>query len=185
MSGDGKSSAVFGDPQSQYHYGTFQGVANYYSSAPEPQPQPHPQSVVGFPPQVAPPRHPCYHGHLDYQAVPGCLLDNLFLVLPENALQHMSIVSPNDLVSSFQGYAIIEGRPFHEARLPCCGIGMGWFLFMIGFFLGGIPWYVGAFVVLFVRVDYREKPGYIACAIASVLAVMAITFGVSKGVEIW
>lgn len=37
---------------------------------------------------------------------------------------------------------------------------------MIGFFLGGIPWYVGAFIVLFVRVDYREKPGYVACAIA-------------------
>ena len=38
--------------------------------------------------------------------------------------------------------------------------------FLIGFFLGGIPWYVGTFVVLCVRVDYREKPGYVACAIA-------------------
>lgn len=153
MTGDGKSSAVFGDPQTQYHYGTFQGVANYYSSAPQPQPQ----SVVGFPQPVAPPavsgHHPCYHGHLGYQAVPG--------------------------------YAILEGRPFQEARLPCCGIGMGWFLFMIGFFLGGIPWYVGAFIVLFVRVDYREKPGYVACAIASVLAVVAITFGITKGVDPW
>lgn len=38
--------------------------------------------------------------------------------------------------------------------------------FVTGFFLGGIPWYVGAFIALCVQVDYREKPGYIACAIA-------------------
>ncbi|KAF2305419.1 hypothetical protein GH714_005111 [Hevea brasiliensis] len=30
----------------------------------------------------------------------------------------------------------------------------------------GIPWYVGTFVLLCVQVDYREKPGYVACAIA-------------------
>ena len=45
---------------------------------------------------------------------------------------------------------------------------------MIGFFLGGIPWYVGAFIVLFVRVDYREKPGYVACAIAVSIYYMNI-----------
>lgn len=45
---------------------------------------------------------------------------------------------------------------------------------MIGFFLGGIPWYVGAFIVLFVRVDYREKPGYVACAIAVSIDYMNI-----------
>lgn len=38
--------------------------------------------------------------------------------------------------------------------------------FIVGFFFGGIPWYVGAFVALCVRVDDREKPGYVACAIA-------------------
>ncbi|KAF8413585.1 hypothetical protein HHK36_001576 [Tetracentron sinense] len=26
------------------------------------------------------------------------------------------------------GYAIAEGRPIRERRLPCCGIGLGWFL---------------------------------------------------------
>ena len=39
--------------------------------------------------------------------------------------------------------------------------------FIIGFFLAAIPWYVGAFVLICVRVhDYREKPGYVACTIA-------------------
>ncbi|GJN06596.1 hypothetical protein PR202_ga24341 [Eleusine coracana subsp. coracana] len=51
-------------------------------------------------------------------------------------------------------------------RLPCCGIGFGWFLFIIGFFLGAIPWFLGAFLLCCSRVDYREKPGYVACTIA-------------------
>ncbi|KAH9797745.1 hypothetical protein KPL71_005970 [Citrus sinensis] len=83
------------------------------------------------------------------------------------------------------GYAVVEGRPLGEYRLPCCGIGMGWFLFIIGFFLGGIPWYVGAFIALCAQVDYREKPGYIACAIASVLTMIALTLGVTKGAHTW
>ncbi|CAI0545134.1 unnamed protein product [Linum tenue] len=65
------------------------------------------------------------------------------------------------------GYVIAEGRPLiREFPLPCCGMGMGWFLFIVGFFFGGIPWYIGAFVLLFAQVDYREKPGYVACVIA-------------------
>lgn len=43
----------------------------------------------------------------------GCLY-------PSSALMLLLVV--------VQGYAILEGRPFQEARLPCCGIGMGWFL---------------------------------------------------------
>lgn len=39
---------------------------------------------------------------------------------PSSALMFLFLV--------VQGYAIIEGRPFQEPRLPCCGIGMGWFL---------------------------------------------------------
>ena len=38
--------------------------------------------------------------------------------------------------------------------------------FIIGFFLAGIPWYIGAFVLLCARYDHREKPGYVACTIA-------------------
>ncbi|XP_031129582.1 uncharacterized protein LOC116031494 [Ipomoea triloba] len=45
----------------------------------------------------------------------------------------------------------------------------GWFLFIVGFFLGAIPWYIGAFLLLCVRMEYREKPGLIACTLASIL----------------
>ncbi|XP_057999357.1 60S ribosomal protein L18a-like protein [Hevea brasiliensis] len=50
-------------------------------------------------------------------------------------------------------------------RLPCCGIGVGWFLFMVGWFLCGIPWYAGAIILLCSKVDPRERPGYIGCSI--------------------
>ncbi|CAL5393746.1 unnamed protein product [Camellia sinensis] len=66
------------------------------------------------------------------------------------------------------GYAVAKGRPVRERRLPCCGFGFAWFLFIIGFFLAAIPWYVGAIILLCVRsVDHREKPGYIACTVAA------------------
>ncbi|PSS05915.1 60S ribosomal protein L18a-like protein [Actinidia chinensis var. chinensis] len=79
------------------------------------------------------------------------------------------------------GYAVAEGRPVRERRLPCCGCGVGWFLFIIGFFLAAIPWYVGAIILICVRtVDYREKPGYIACTVAAVLATIAIIFGATN-----
>ncbi|XP_076958565.1 large ribosomal subunit protein eL20z-like [Bidens hawaiensis] len=79
------------------------------------------------------------------------------------------------------GYAIAEGRPVRERRFPCCcGIGMGWCLFIIGFFLAAIPWYVGAFILICAQYDYREKPGYIACLIAAILATIAVIFGVTN-----
>ncbi|WCJ27384.1 60S ribosomal protein L18a [Euphorbia peplus] len=127
MAEEGKNRGVGSNLQSQQqYYGTFQGVANYYPSAP-PLPQP-PHSVVGFP-------QPHYYHH---------------------GYHHPTVT----------GYAVIDARVMREHRLPCCGLGMGWFLFMVGFFLGGIPWYVGTFILLCVQVDYREKPGYVACAIA-------------------
>lgn len=72
-----------------------------------------------------------------------------------------------------------------ERRLPCCGLGVGWCLFILGFFLGAIPWYVGLFVLMCARIDIREKPGYIACTIAAVLATIAIILGVTKGADEW
>jgi len=83
------------------------------------------------------------------------------------------------------GYAIAEGRPMIERRLPCCGIGIGWCLFLTGFFLGAIPWYIGALILLFARVDYREKPGLVACMIAAILALIAVSFGVTKATHSW
>ncbi|XP_048333010.2 large ribosomal subunit protein eL20 isoform X2 [Ziziphus jujuba] len=137
MSDDSKSRGVAADQQSQYHYGTFQGVANY-PPPPPPVSQPPPQPVVGFPQPVPPigaTAHPSYpHHYVGYQTVTG--------------------------------YAVVEGRPVRERRLPCCGLGVGWLLFLTGFFLGGIPWYIGTFIILCVRVDHREKPGYVACTIA-------------------
>jgi hypothetical protein len=35
------------------------------------------------------------------------------------------------------------------------------------------------------RIDYREKPGYIACTIAAILATIAVILGVSKGADDW
>lgn len=84
-----------------------------------------------------------------------------------------------------QGYAIAEGRPIREHRLPCCGMGIGWFLFIIGFFLGAIPWYIGAFLLLCARLDYREKPGFIACTLAATLTLVAVTLGVTKANYTW
>ncbi|EPS69618.1 hypothetical protein M569_05151 [Genlisea aurea] len=78
------------------------------------------------------------------------------------------------------GYIVAEGTPVRQRRLPCCGIGFGWFLFIIGFFLGAIPWYVAALILVCSRVDIREKPGYIACSIAAGLATIAIIFGLTR-----
>ncbi|KAL1537982.1 60S ribosomal protein L18a-like protein [Salvia divinorum] len=79
------------------------------------------------------------------------------------------------------GYAAVAtGRPVREQRLPCCGIGLGWFLFIIGFFLAGIPWYVAALLLICSRVDPREKPGYVACTIAAVMAAFAVVFGLTR-----
>ncbi|KAE9456259.1 hypothetical protein C3L33_11830, partial [Rhododendron williamsianum] len=50
-------------------------------------------------------------------------------------------------------------------------------LFIIGFFLAAIPWYVGAIILLCVRsVDYREKPGYIACTVAVSSSYLSFLF---------
>nr|XP_025621664.1 60S ribosomal protein L18a-like protein [Arachis hypogaea] len=98
---------------------------------------------------------------------------------------------PSSSHNSYQGYtllpvyAVLEGHPIRERRLPCCGLGLGWCLFILGFFLGGIPWYFGTFLLLCTRVDYREKPGLIACTIVSLIIVIAITLGSSHRHFVW
>ncbi|CAA7397701.1 unnamed protein product [Spirodela intermedia] len=135
-----------------------------YPGAPPPQaygtfqgqglpPYPPPQPAVGFPQPVPPPA-----------AISS---------------------SPGDPPYYPHGYqtvqAVAEGHPVREPRLPCCGVGLGWFLFIIGFFLVAIPWYMGAFLLFCSMVDRREKPGYVACTIAAVLATVAIVVGATNG----
>ncbi|KAL8189216.1 hypothetical protein R6Q57_028782 [Mikania cordata] len=111
-----------------------------------------PQSVIGFPQPVPPP------------GAPGG-------------------PSVNQYVHGYQavpGYAVAEGRPVRQRRLPCCGIGIGWFLFIVGFFFAAIPWYIGAFILLCAQYDDREKPGYVACLIAAIIGTIAVIFGVTS-----
>ncbi|CAH2037239.1 unnamed protein product [Thlaspi arvense] len=158
--------------QHHHQYGTFQGVSNY----PPPQNSP---PVTGFPQPSAPPGvydSPAPHYAHGYQTVPGsCFLS-----------QGKPIYSLFCVLETVHGIA--EGRPVtvRQRRLPCCGIGLGWFLFIVGFFFGAIPWYLGMFIMIVGRrVDHREKPGYIACTIAAILVTIAVILGVSKGAEEW
>ncbi|KAM3395929.1 60S ribosomal protein L18a-like protein isoform X2 [Capsicum galapagoense] len=113
--------------------------------------QPPPQTVVGFPQPVPP---------------PGTLEPSEYY-----ARGYQSV----------PGYVVDEKGAEREPRLPCYGIGLGWFLFIIGFLLAAIPWYVAAFILLCTRsVDHREKPGYVTCTIAAVLATIAIIFGLTR-----
>ncbi|KAM3191796.1 hypothetical protein ACQJBY_069185 [Aegilops geniculata] len=73
---------------------------------------------------------------------------------------------------TIQQQVLVEGHPVREPRLPFCGVGVGWALFLLGFFLAAIPWYIGAFLLFFVALDHREKPGLIACTVAGIFAVV-------------
>ncbi|KAH0467707.1 hypothetical protein IEQ34_002740 [Dendrobium chrysotoxum] len=74
-------------------------------------------------------------------------------------------------------YAVVaEGIPIREHRLPCGGIGIGWVLFLSGFLLATVPWYIGALLFLVGALDHREKPGLVACTVAAVLAAVPISF---------
>lgn len=156
MSEEGKSRGV-----------TFAGESVNPSAPPQPyyygtfqgvanyQPPSPQQPSIGFPQPVPPPGS---HGNPQYYS-------HAYQTVP--------------------GYAVAHGRPILEHRLPCCGCGIGWFLFITGFIFGAIPWYIGAFILLCVRVDYREKPGLVACTLAAALAVIAVTLGVTKATHAW
>ncbi|CAK9238700.1 unnamed protein product [Sphagnum troendelagicum] len=77
---------------------------------------------------------------------------------------------------SVTGYPV-ERTPlrgeYHEMhRLPCCGLGFGWFLFILGFFIVSIPWYVGAFIFFCLSYDPRERSGFASCAIAALVFIL-------------
>ncbi|XP_042433819.1 60S ribosomal protein L18a-like protein [Zingiber officinale] len=141
--------------RSKGQYGTFQGAPDYA------------QPAIGFPQPVPPPGlTTSRHAHPPPPQNPG----------PPYYVQ---------VYQAVPGYAPVEGRPVRLPRLACCGLGIGWLLFILGFFLAAIPWYVGAFIMLCVRVDYREKPGLVACTIAAVLAAIAVIIGATKGADVW
>ncbi|KFK35719.1 hypothetical protein AALP_AA4G028100 [Arabis alpina] len=83
------------------------------------------------------------------------------------------------------GYPVAEEGPVREEPLPCFGIGIGWFLFIIGFPFGSIPWYIALYLIVCAKINPREKPGYIACSLAAVLATMVIVYGAIKGRGAW
>ncbi|KAJ6793489.1 60S ribosomal protein L18a-like protein [Iris pallida] len=141
--------------QQQQQYGTFEAGGPPGPLYPPPRPPQHDRPPAIGFPQPVPPPGASAYYAHAYQAVPGFA-------------------------------AVAEGRPVRERRLRCCGIGLGWFLFIIGFFFAAIPWYIGAFVMLCVRgVDHREKPGYVACTIAAVIAAIAVIIGATKGADVW
>eukprot|EP00250_Pteridium_aquilinum_P015095 c22374_g1_i2 orf=170-613(+) len=76
------------------------------------------------------------------------------------------------------GYPVVEGTPeLRRERLPCCGIGIGWCLFILGWILASVPWYVGVFLLVCTRPDPRERIGLVCCTIAAVLSLIAIIVG--------
>ncbi|XP_066312270.1 large ribosomal subunit protein eL20z-like [Miscanthus floridulus] len=157
-------------PQHQHQYGTFGPPSGASGEFPQP--------AVGFPQPAPPP------GMQHYPQPPPAS----YAVYPPPQ-QPYSAAAPYYAqgYQVTQGYIpVVEGRPVRMRPLPCCGLGMGWFLFILGFFFAAIPWYIGAFVLICVRVrDYREKPGYVACTIAALVAAIAVLLGATKGAEVW
>ncbi|KAI5055105.1 hypothetical protein GOP47_0030250 [Adiantum capillus-veneris] len=95
---------------------------------------------------------------------------------PSNPSQHYAY-------HTVQGYPVVEGTPVVDRelqRLPCCGIGIGWFLFIVGWFLATVPWFIGAFLFVCTRQDYRERIGLVLCTIAATLSLIAAAVGGSR-----
>ncbi|KAL4195262.1 hypothetical protein AMTRI_Chr05g63740 [Amborella trichopoda] len=67
-----------------------------------------------------------------------------------------------------------------DKPLPCCGCGIGWFCFLLGF---AIPllWYYATTLYFgnYYRKDPRERAGLAACAIAALICTVAILITVA------
>ncbi|KAI8552343.1 hypothetical protein RHMOL_Rhmol06G0259200 [Rhododendron molle] len=153
------------------------GVANYPL-----------QSVIGFHQPIspsAPPLPPQFYAHGDQASQTAPPLPPQSYAHGYQAGQAAPPVPPQFYAHGYQagqGYPVSEGIPTEKVYvpLPCCGIGIGWLLFILGFFLGVIPWYVGAIMLLCVEdYDKREKLGFIACAIIGVIATILIVVAVA------
>ncbi|KAJ6770200.1 60S RIBOSOMAL PROTEIN L18A-LIKE, partial [Salix purpurea] len=128
-------------------------------------PPPPQHPAIGFPQPVPPPGATAEPYAHGYQTVPG------------------------------YADAEVEGRPVTHRRLPCCGCGVGWFLFIIGFFLGAIPCiklfninhcdntFTDASFYYFTRacISIQHLSGNLQ--FMAILATIAIILGVTKGVD--
>lgn len=52
--------------------------------------------------------------------------------------------------------------------------------FITGFLLGSVPWYIGVFILVCAKINPREKPGYIACAIAVSLPLYIVHYKIQS-----
>ena len=50
------------------------------------------------------------------------------------------------------------------------------FVKQVTWFIGGVPWYVGTLILMFVQMDCREESGLIACTIAVSFLLQIISF---------
>ncbi|KAG0608538.1 hypothetical protein M758_8G113100 [Ceratodon purpureus] len=63
----------------------------------------------------------------------------------------------------------------YDRPLPCCGCGIGWFCFLVGFIFP-LLWYYGTIRFFWTQRqnDPRERPGLAACAIAALVSTVAL-----------
>ncbi|MCO5574293.1 hypothetical protein L7F22_028075 [Adiantum nelumboides] len=108
------------------------------------------------PNQATQPSAPPYYG--TFQGNPG---------YPQPAQPDISYPQQQYGYQAVPGYPVIERRSEAELpRLPCCGLGIGWCLFIMGWFLAFIPWYAGAVILVCTSPDPRERVGLVCCTIA-------------------
>ncbi|PVH47294.1 hypothetical protein PAHAL_4G030400 [Panicum hallii] len=119
-----------------------------------------PPSRIQPPPAPAPNPLPYHHHH--YGTFPPPPVEGAAYHASQIGFGSQGVVA---FPGTVQQQIFVEGVPVQEPPLPFCGIGIGWFLFLLGFFLAAIPWYAGAFLLFFVALDHREKPGLIACTV--------------------
>ncbi|PVH47293.1 hypothetical protein PAHAL_4G030400 [Panicum hallii] len=128
-----------------------------------------PPSRIQPPPAPAPNPLPYHHHH--YGTFPPPPVEGAAYHASQIGFGSQGVVA---FPGTVQQQIFVEGVPVQEPPLPFCGIGIGWFLFLLGFFLAAIPWYAGAFLLFFVALDHREKPGLIACTVVGIFALVPL-----------
>ncbi|XP_047340692.1 60S ribosomal protein L18a-like protein isoform X1 [Impatiens glandulifera] len=65
-----------------------------------------------------------------------------------------------------------------DKPLPCCGCGIGWFCFLVGF-LCPLTWYFASFLYLFkyYNKDPRERGGLAANTVTALIFTVALIIG--------